>query len=344
MTNLRVLICDDSRTYAAALMRTLEHDGDITVLAVCPTAELALTMLRHERPDVLTMDLELPGMDGLAAVAEVMAAAPVPILVLSAHYGAGSDRAAAAAAAGALDAAAKEDLDLRDPAGAQGTAFRRRVWALSRARVIRHPGARLAAPAGPLGLARRASVIGICASVGGPPLLASLLGALPASYPIPVLIVQHMAVGFTDGLASWLDDGAALPVGVATAGPIAPGAWLAPDSAHLAVTAAGRMDLDRRTVAGPHRPSGDVLLRSIAAAAGRAGVAIVLSGMGSDGADGAAAVRHAGGLAIAQDQGSAAVFGMPKAAIDLGVQTVLPPAEIIARLLSLRPGPLAGAS
>ncbi|MGD0377447.1 MAG: chemotaxis protein CheB [Streptosporangiaceae bacterium] len=349
MTPLRVLVCEDSRTYAAALRRMLEYDGDIAVDAVCATAEEAVAALPRIEPGLLTMDLELPGMDGLEAVGEIMSFRPLPILVLSAHVGPRSDKAAAALAAGAIDALAKDDLDLRDPAGAAGAAFRQRVRALSRARVIRHPRARLGArparPARPgaLRLPRYASVIGVCASAGGPQMLVLLLGALPADYPIPLLIVQHMAAGFTGGLVRWLDQTVAMPVGVAEPGAqAAPGAWLAPEGAHLTLNASGRLALDRHTVAGHHRPSGDVLLSSIAAAAGQAGAAVVLSGMGTDGAAGAAAVRRRGGLVIAQDEQSSAVFGMPKAAIDLGVDAVLSPDEIVDRLRGLRHEPLPG--
>jgi two-component system chemotaxis response regulator CheB len=121
-----------------------------------------------------------------------------------------------------------------------------------------------------------------------------------------------------------------------------PGAWIAPEGAHLKLAATGKLYLDRRTVAGHHRPSGDVLLASIAAVAGRAGVAVVLSGMGADGAAGAAAVHARGGLAIAQDEESSAVYGMPKAAVDLGVELVLSPHEIAVSLLELVHGPHLG--
>jgi two-component system chemotaxis response regulator CheB len=179
-------------------------------------------------------------------------------------------------------------------------------------------------------------VIGICASVGGPQVLMRLLDALPADYPIPILVVQHIAAGFTDGLVHWLDQTVVVPVGIAASGaPAGAGVWFAPEGAHLTLAASGRLALDRHTVAGRHRPSGDVLLTSIAAAAGRAGVAVVLSGMGSDGAVGAAAVLRQGGLAIAQDQQSSAVFGMPKSAIDLGVTVVLSPEKIASCLLGL---------
>ncbi len=343
MTGLRVLICEDSQVYATALRRTLEYDGDITVVAVCVTAEEAIAALPLIKPDLVTMDVGLPGRDGLEAVELIMGSRPVPILVLSAHVGPRSDKTAAALAAGALDAIAKNDLDLRDPAGVAGAAFRQRVKVLSRVLVIRHPRARLTGGAPVSGLRRHASVIGICASTGGPQILARLLEALPADYPIPILVVQHISAGFTEGLVRWLDQTVRLPVGMAADGMRAGrGAWIAPEGAHLKLTVIGSLALDRHLVAGRHRPSGDVLLQSIATVAGMAGVAIVLSGMGRDGAAGAAAVRRSGGLAIAQDHESSVVDGMPKAAIDLGVEVVLSPGGIAACLLGLSHEPLPG--
>jgi two-component system, chemotaxis family, protein-glutamate methylesterase/glutaminase len=338
---LRVVVCEDSRAYAEALVRMLEYDGDIAVDAVYPTAEEALAALPRVDPDLVTMDVELPGLSGVEAVGAIMSSRPVPILVLSGHFG--RYKAAAALHAGALDALSKDDLDLRDPAGVMGSAFRHRVRVLSQAPVIRHPRPKLAMQFDLTGLPRMASAVGMCASVGGPQLLMTLLHALPADYPIPLLIVQHMLPGYTDGLVSWLDRTVGIPVGMAADQvPACPGVWFAPEGAHLMLGASGRLELDRQTVAGPHRPSGDVLLRSIAAAAGSTGVAIVLSGMGSDGAEGAAAVRGVGGIAIAQDEQSSAVFGMPKAAVDRGVEIVMSPAEITAYLLRLCRVPLPG--
>jgi two-component system chemotaxis response regulator CheB len=341
---VRVLVCEDSLVYATALRRMLEYDGDITVAAVCDTAEEAIAALSSVKPDLVTMDIELPHLDGLEAVEQIMSDQPLPILVISAHVGSGSDRAAAALAVGALDAVAKDDLDLRDRAGVAGAAFRHRVKLLSRARVIRHPRARLTGGPQASGPLRRASVIGICASTGGPQILALLLDAFPADYPIPLLVVQHIAAGFTEGFVRWLDQAVRLSVGIAADGARAGrGAWIAPEGAHLKLAPTGRLSLDRRTVAGRHRPSGDVLLGSIATVARKMGVGVVLSGMGSDGAIGAAAVRGSGGLAIAQDEESSAVYGMPKAAIDLGVDVVLSPSGIAACLLGLSHEPLRGA-
>jgi two-component system chemotaxis response regulator CheB len=339
VTALRVLICEDSRTYAAALGRVLEYDGDIAIEGVCATAEEAVSALPRVRPDLLTMDVGLPGMGGIEAISEIMSTHPVPILVLSVHVSHGNELAAAARAAGALEVIAKDDLDVLNPAGEAAGALRQRVRILGRARVIRHLRAGLGGvpgAAGGHGKARRVSVIGMCASVGGPHALRDVLGRLPADYPIPILVVQHIAAGFTDGLAQWLDSAIPSPVALAVHGaPATPGVWVAPEGAHLRLSAPGMLILDSDTSAGQHRPSADVLLRSIAEAAGRAGVAVVLSGMGKDGAAGAAAVRRAGGLAMAQDERSSAVFGMPKSAIDLGVTIVLSPEGIAACLLGL---------
>ena len=344
MAAIRVLVCEDSRVYAVALRRMLEYGGDIEVLAVCGTAEKALAVLPRLQPDLVTMDLELPGMSGLEAVGEIMGSRPVPILVLSTYADFGNGKAAAALAGGALDAIAKDDLDLHDPAGTGAAAFRQRVKMLSQARVIRHPRARLAAVTNATGAPRRASAIGVCASTGGPEMLMFLLTALPADYPVPLLIVQHMAAGFTEGLVRWLDRAVAMPVDVAANGLRAgPGAWIAPHGAHLTLSRSGHLVMDRHAAPGPHCPSGDLLLHSIADAAGRNSVAVVLSGMGTDGAAGAAAVHRAGGLAIAQDEKSSAVFGMPRAAIDLGVDAVSSPGEIASQLRRLRSQPLTGA-
>ncbi|HVC88587.1 MAG TPA: chemotaxis-specific protein-glutamate methyltransferase CheB [Gaiellaceae bacterium] len=337
----RVLVCEDSKTFATALTRTLEHGGEIEVVGVRTSAEAAIADLQKLAPDLITMDIELPGMSGLEAVEHIMSVRPTPILVLSSHVASDSKMSAAALAAGALDAVAKSDLSLTAPDGVAAVAFRRRVLMLSRARVIRHPRARLVRKGGrPSAVApiREGTVVGICASTGGPQALLTVLSALPATYPIPILVVQHIAAGFTDGLAQWLDGVVPLPVRVAADGaPLEPGVTVAAEGAHLVLDGA-RLALDRITPAGLHRPSADVLLRSIAAGAGAAGVAVVLTGMGRDGAAGLGEVERAGGLTIAQDEATSAVFGMPKEAAKHGARLVLPVEEIAAALAAVTLG------
>jgi two-component system chemotaxis response regulator CheB len=339
----RVVICEDSRTYAAALARVLAFEGDIEVVGVFDTAEKAIAAVPQLAPNLVTMDIELPGMSGLEAVEQLMASNPLPVLVLSSYAGRGSEQAAAALAAGALDAIPKDELDLRDPSGVAARAFRNRVKLLSGARVIRHPRARLRRePTRPNVQGRRAAVIGLCASTGGPPALAAVIESLSADFAVPILVVQHIAAGFTEGLVQWLKRAAALPVELAREGDaLAPGVWVAPEGAHLVVERDGRLGLDRATVSGHHRPSGDLMLRSLADTAGSLAVAVVLTGMGRDGAQGAAAVRAAGGLAIAQDEATSAIYGMPRAAVEAGVDLVLSPSEIAATLAALEPVPMA---
>ncbi len=327
----RVLVCEDSRTYAAALTRTLEHGGEIEVIGVRTTAEAAIADLARLEPDLITMDIELPGISGLEAVEQIMSIRPTPILVLSSKVSSGGSAAVAALAAGALEAIGKDDLMLRDPESAAAAAFRRRVRLLSRARVIRHPRARLTGRRGarPSKPAPRGAVIGIVASTGGPQALAAVLSAIPASFPVPILVVQHITAGFTEGLSNWLDGAVPLPVRLAEDGArLAPGVTIGPDGAHLVLRPGGVLELDRKTPAGLHRPSADILLRSLAEHAKAAAVAVVLTGMGRDGADGLGAVREAGGLTIAQDEASSAVYGMPKEAAKRGAEHVLPLDEI----------------
>ncbi len=155
---------------------------------------------------------------------------------------------------------------------------------------------------------------------------------------MPVLAVQHIASGFLEGLIEWLDQRVPLPVRVAREGcRTEPGVWFAPDDAHLVLDGTLRTRFDTETVAGYHRPAADVLFTSVAAAVGSGAATVVLTGMGSDGADGTAAVRAAGGLTMAQDEETSAVFGMPRAAAEQGAEVILPLTEIGGALSRLKP-------
>jgi two-component system chemotaxis response regulator CheB len=336
----RIAVCEDSRTFAAGLRGFLERDDDLRVVCVCQSAEQLLAALPGARPDLVTMDLDLPGMDGVEATRRIMATTPVPVLVLSEHSGRGSERAAAALSAGALDAVPKSELRLDAADGLGAVALRRRVKRLARARVpgVRRNGAGAAGSAAGAVLelnGRRIGAIGVCSSTGGPQALRTMLDRLPADFAVPVLVVQHIAPTFVDGLVRWLDRDLAVPVRIARDGePLESGVTFAADGAHLVVHG-GRLGFDERTAVGPHRPSGDVLLRSLASELGAEAAAVVLTGMGRDGADGLAAVAAAGGETFAQDEASAAVFGMPRAAAERGAAHVLDPPTIGSTLATL---------
>jgi two-component system, chemotaxis family, protein-glutamate methylesterase/glutaminase len=337
----RVVICEDSKTYATALKRFLEHDPDIEVAGVFGTAEELLLALDRIDPDLVTMDLEMPGMGGLRAIQQIMGDRPLPILVLSDYAGKGSERAAEAMAAGALDAMPKTGLRLGEHEDVWANALRSRVKRIASIRLNRdrprdddRPSP--PAPSDTVLESRGARVIGIGASTGGPPALLSVLRELPADFEVPVLVVQHIASGFTRGLVSWLDSRVPLPVRIARAGgSAARGVWFAPDDAHLRLSASMRLSTDSKTRVGPHRPSLDALFGSLAARVGEGAVGVVLTGMGRDGAHGVEEICRAGGVVIAQDEETSAVFGMPAAAIESGAEVVLPLAEVGGALASV---------
>jgi two-component system, chemotaxis family, protein-glutamate methylesterase/glutaminase len=334
----RVLICEDSSAYAAALSRFLDSDPAMEVVGVATSGEQAIAEVQRLRPDLLTLDMQLPGIDGLDVVKALMSASPLPIAILSAHVAKGSERAAEALAAGALDVVSKDSLRLDRLDDVWAQAMRSRLRRLASIRVAKPAPVRAApsrkAAAAPAHVAR---VVGIGASTGGPPALEAVLGALRADYAVPVVVVQHMAVGFVEGLARWLDQKLRIAVRVAREGEHAgPGVWFAPDGAHLLLNEAMRFELDRDTTAA-HRPSVDSLLTSLAQSSAEEAVGVVLTGMGKDGAEGAAAIRRAGGLVIAQDEASSVVYGMPRVIAEQGADLILSPAEIGDALDAMRP-------
>jgi two-component system chemotaxis response regulator CheB len=184
-----------------------------------------------------------------------------------------------------------------------------------------------------------ATVIGICASTGGPGALELVLERLPADFPIPIVVVQHMTPGFTEGFVSWLDSRVAPCVRVASASQeLRSGVWFAADGAHLVLDGHFRLVADPGPPVLGHKPSGDRLLGSLAKFFGARAVAVVLTGMGRDGASGLADVAAAGGRTIAQDEQSSTVYGMPRVAKQLGARQILPPAAIGEALAMLRAG------
>jgi two-component system chemotaxis response regulator CheB len=332
----RVALCEPSPRDSAALRRLLEHDGSAEVVGLFATAAETIAALPSLGADLLVLSSSLAGMTGLDAVEEIMSSSPLPIFFLGRP---GAEENSAALSAGALETAARERVIALEPGSPEAADLRRRLELLSRARVIRHPRARLKQAARRTRTARRIAAIGVCASTGGPQALVSTIRELPADYPIPILVVQHIADGFTETLVRWLSTAVGLPVRLAAHDDaLEPGVSLAPAGSHLVVDPSGaRLRLCSDVHEGSHTPSGDVLFHSLARAFGPAAAAVVLTGMGRDGARGLASVRSEGGLTIAQSAATSAIFGMPKAALESGAELTLGPAEIGAQLVLLRP-------
>ena len=336
----RIVICEDSGTHAKALGEFLDRDPGLEVVGDFRTAEAMLPELQRLDPDLITIDLEMPGMGGGRAVERIMRDHPTPILIVTgAGEGSQSVEVAEALAAGALEVVPKASLRLTDRDDVWAAAFRSRIKRLASVRLGTRARLRAATrtPDTPAVDTRAARAVGLGASTGGPPALSVVLGALPPDFSLPLLVVQHMAPGFRRGLVEWLQARVPPPVRLATHGARAePGVWFAPDDAYLRLDASMRFTLDRDSHVGSHRPSLDVLLESIAGATGDGAVGVVLTGMGRDGAAGVEAVRGARGLVIAQDEATSAVFGMPRAAIEAGADVVLPLEEVGKALRSLR--------
>jgi two-component system chemotaxis response regulator CheB len=344
---IRVLVVDDSPTARGLLVKILESDPEIQIIGQAADGLEAVALAQRFRPDLVTMDIHMPRLDGLEATKEIMITAPTPIVIVTASTRAGEvAKSMDLLALGALDVLVK-------PVGPAAPGFADDaqhlldvVKTMSQVKVVRHWRAIPPMPARS-GAARRAwprrgapkvRVVAIAASTGGPAALHELLANLPGDLPVSVLVVQHIAHGFTAGLAAWMNLGTDLRVKVAEDGePLAPGTvYVAPEDHHLDVSARGKVALSTAPPVGGFRPSGTFLFEAAARAFGASAVAVILTGMGDDGVAGLRAVRQAGARIIAQDQASSAVFGMPGAAVAAGlVDEVLPPDAIAARLAAL---------
>lgn len=311
---IRVLLADDSELCVAALERALA-DRRFTVVARASDGGQAVRAARTLHPDLVIMDLTMPGMDGLTAIEHIMCSEPTPIVVLTGHPGArGGELACEALRRGAVDLLVKDDV-IRE--GAAVDRFRDHLAFLSTVTVVRHLSPRR--PALPRGrsVGGARSTIALVASTGGPAALARILGGLPRDLSAAVLVVQHLPSSFVGAFASWLDKSCSLSVAIARDrdrlehGSV----FVAPDAHHLTVRG-GRVHLQTPVGAGGVCPSGDVLLSSLAKEAPRDVVAVVLTGMGRDGAEGLHALRCAGGQTYVQDEATSVVYGMPRAAVE----------------------------
>lgn len=362
---IRVLLVDDSPSVRAVLRRFLRRDPEIEVVEAVDGRQ-AVEAVLESRPDVVLMDLEMPVLDGFAAIDEIMAAQPTPVVVLSSR--ASRNQMATAFEAmrrGVLEVLPKpedaeswhqlaKDLPATLRAAARARPARRPpparppepLEALERLeRSERAEPAERYRPARPAALLRPQGLIrwvAIGASTGGPAAIRELFDAMPPKAPVGFAIVQHIAAGFELGFADWLNKELPFDVRLAKdAEVLVPGAVrIAPGGVHLRLEAGGILRLDGATPPRRgHRPAVDELLASCAASCPREVAGVVMTGMGSDGVEGLFALRAAGGVTLVQDEASSVVFGMPKAALDRGAAEVaLPPRELARALTRLWSG------
>ncbi|UXI66650.1 chemotaxis-specific protein-glutamate methyltransferase CheB [Tahibacter amnicola] len=353
---IRVLVVEDSLTVRQYLCEVLAGDPEISVVGAVGDGKAAIAQCQALRPDVVTMDMILPLMSGLAATEYIMAHCPTPILIVSASFNRGEVfKTMDALAAGAVEA-------LDKPLGGEGDAawekhFLATVKLVSRIRPITHPRARLprlrsyenlspapqmVPPGGERGAYR---VIAIGASTGGPSAVVKVLRALPCSLGVPILLVLHMAGQFCSAFAEWLDTQSEWPVVQARDGDRIDGAigrvCIAPPDLHLGVRD-GRLFLSAEPERHSCRPSVDVLFESVAREFGPTAIACLLTGMGRDGASGLLDIRRSGGFTIAQDEDSSVVFGMPREAIRLGAAERVLPLDAIGPTMAQLPPAVAG--
>ncbi len=357
MATAKVLVIDDSALMRRLLTEILGADPSLDVIGAAPDPIKAWSLIQTLRPDVLTLDVEMPKMDGISFLERLMRAHPMPVVMVSSLTVKGADTTLRALELGAVDFVTKPSLDVERGIQELARELVAKVKAAAHARIRPSRAAAQAAPAMPLsrplstfsGASAGSTIIAIGSSTGGTEALRDVLAPLPANSP-GIVVVQHMPEHFTKQFAARLDHYCEMRVKEAENGDaIVPGQILiAPGSVfHMEVARAGASPIVRLVDAPAvrhHRPSVDMLFQSCARFLGARVIGVILTGMGEDGAQGLLAMRRAGARTIAQDEQSCVVFGMPKAAIALGAaEHVLPLERIGAQMLALASGHSAGA-
>jgi two-component system, chemotaxis family, protein-glutamate methylesterase/glutaminase len=330
---IRVLLAEGASEARHQLAGILRSDSALTVVREVATGADAVELARRLRPDIVVINIRMPGLSGLDTTKRIMIEAPTPIVVVAPPTDAlAAEASVAALRAGALALvsdptmvgsaefkAASRDFAATVKAMAQVKVVRRRLRASSKAAMCQQPP----------------EVIAIAASTGGPAALQRILAALPARFPVPILLVQHIAQGFGEGFVAWLGSVCSLRVKAAEHGePLAPHTvYVAVEDAHLGVSSRG-VQLSPADPIGGFRPSASYLFESVAATIGSNSIHVILTGMGRDGVDGLRTVRQRGGRVIAQDEATSVVFGMPGAAVAAGVVDEVLSLEAIAAKLT----------
>jgi two-component system chemotaxis response regulator CheB len=346
---VRVLVVDDSALMRKLIPQILQRDDSIEVVGTAMDGTFGLKKIEELRPHVVTLDLDMPRMDGMETLRQITKTHRLPVIIVSSHSTAGASATFKALALGAFDFVAKP----RDAAQAQMNEIAAEL--IGKIKVAAQAGIGRVQPqlplpeahkpaktAHPRAAASRLVAIGI--STGGPNALQYLLSQLPADFPGGIVVVQHMPEGFTDMFARRLDECCAIEVKEAHSGDLilAGRALICPGNRHIRVK---RMPMGNIVVLSDdprvngHRPSVDVLFRSVAQDFGSTAIAVIMTGMGDDGAEALGEVKRAGGMTIAQSEDSCVVFGMPKAAIDKGHAIRVVPLDALANTLQAQFGP-----
>ena len=344
---IKVLVVDDSPVARQLLSHILGSDPDIRVTGVATGGRDAMDVMRRQRPDVITMDINMPEMDGFEATRAIMETDPVPIVIVTGRPDSNElEMSFKAIEAGALAVLQKPNGIGHADYRANAAELITTVKLMSEVKVVKRWARKRAAPVvlpqqgkEPLLPDRsQIKVIAMGASTGGPPAIEQILSRLPGDFAVPLLIVQHMSPGFVHGFAEWLGQKSPMAVHVASDRDlIIPGhVYVAPDGLQMKVGADGRIVCVPDAPENGTRPSVSCLFRSVAEVFGKDAAGVLLTGMGSDGADGLKAMKMKGAVTIAQDNETSVVFGMPGEAVKLEAATyVLPPDRIAALLTSL---------
>jgi two-component system chemotaxis response regulator CheB len=324
---VRVLVVDDSALMRKLISQMIERDASIQVVGTALDGTFALEKIPELKPDVVTLDLDMPRMDGMETLRKLMRTNPMPVIVVSAHSKDGAMATFKALSFGALDFVTKP-LDPTQHMEQIAAELIAKIKAAAKSQIVRLPEPqtkpRKVRPATLRG--EPVKVIAIGVSTGGPQALDYLISQLPADFPGTVLIVQHMPEGFTEMFARRLDETCAIEVKEARSGDLLlPGRVLVcPGNKHMKVKHMPLGDVvvltDGEKVNG-HRPSADVLLNSVGQEFGERAIGVLMTGMGEDGAEGLGAIKRNGGLTIAQSEESCVVYGMPRAAVERGYAT-----------------------